>query len=66
MVEMKLTIGYLYPSVLSQYGDSGNVMCLQQRCRWRGIDVDVRPRGSAQLDDAVGARLREIGGQIDF
>jgi len=40
---VKLTIGYLYPSILSQYGDFGNVLCLEQRCRWRGIDVDVRP-----------------------
>ncbi|MFI5284047.1 MAG: type 1 glutamine amidotransferase [Candidatus Dormibacterales bacterium] len=40
--DMKLTIGYLYPSILSQYGDFGNVLCLEQRCRWRGIDVDVR------------------------
>jgi lipid II isoglutaminyl synthase (glutamine-hydrolysing) len=39
---MKLTIGYLYPSILSQYGDYGNVLCLEQRCRWRGIEVDVR------------------------
>jgi CobQ-like glutamine amidotransferase family enzyme len=38
----KLTIGYLYPSILSQYGDFGNVLCLEQRCRWRGIDVDVQ------------------------
>ena len=36
-----LTIGYLYPSVLSQYGDWGNVRCLQQRCHWRGIDVEI-------------------------
>ena len=66
MGEMKLTIGYLYPSVLSQYGDGGNVLCLQQRCRWRGIDVEVRA-----LDIGVGLAPEDIdlffmGGGADF
>ena len=38
---MKLVLGYLYPSVMSQYGDLGNVVTVIKRCRWRGIDVDV-------------------------
>lgn len=38
---MKLVLGYLYPSVMSQYGDRGNVLTVVQRCRWRGIDVEV-------------------------
>jgi lipid II isoglutaminyl synthase (glutamine-hydrolysing) len=38
---MKLVLGYLYPSVMSQYGDRGNVLTIQNRCAWRGIDVEV-------------------------
>jgi len=38
---MKLVLGYLYPSVMSQYGDIGNVMTIVNRCEWRGIDVEV-------------------------
>ncbi len=38
---MKLVVGYLYPSVMSQYGDRGNVLTIQKRCEWRGIDVEV-------------------------
>lgn len=39
----KLTIGWLYPELMSTYGDRGNVMCLTQRCAWRGIKVVVEP-----------------------
>jgi len=64
-VSMKLTIGYLYPSILSQYGDYGNVLCLEQRCRWRGIDVDVR---SLEQGDQVNPQeidLYFMGGGAD-
>ena len=39
---MKLTIGWLYPGLMSIYGDRGNVICLVKRCQWRGINVEVR------------------------
>ncbi len=66
MGDMKVTIGYLYPSVLSQYGDSGNVLCLQQRCLWRGIDVEVRPLeiGAGLAPDEID--LFFMGGGADF
>ncbi len=38
---MELTIGWLYPTQMSTYGDRGNVICLQQRAQWRGISVKV-------------------------
>ncbi len=50
---MHLTIGYLYATGMNVYGDRGNVLTLVQRCRWRGIDVDVVERGvgeSSPLD----------------
>lgn len=37
----KLVIGWLYPDLMSTYGDRGNIICLQKRCEWRGIDVKV-------------------------
>jgi CobQ-like glutamine amidotransferase family enzyme len=36
-----LTILSLYPRQLGINGDSGNVLALAERARWRGIDVDV-------------------------
>ena len=36
-----LSIGWLYPELMSTYGDRGNIICLQKRCEWRGIKTDV-------------------------
>ncbi len=41
--QMELTIGWLYPTLMSTYGDRGNVICLQRRCQWRKIGVSVIP-----------------------
>lgn len=40
---MELKIGWLYPSLMSTYGDRGNVICLQRRCQWRNIPVSIIP-----------------------
>jgi len=39
----KLTIAWLYPDLMSTYGDRGNIYCLVHRCQWRGIGVSVLP-----------------------
>lgn len=36
-----LTIGWLYPDLMSTYGDRGNIICLQKRCEWRGIKTEI-------------------------
>jgi lipid II isoglutaminyl synthase (glutamine-hydrolysing) len=41
-VTVKITLGFLYPDVMSTYGDRGNVATILRRCEWRGIAVDVR------------------------
>jgi len=38
----KLVLGWLYPRQMSTYGDRGNVLTIWQRCRWRGIEVEVK------------------------
>ena len=43
MKKMKIAIGWLYPTLMSTYGDRGNVICLQRRCQWRGIEVEIVP-----------------------
>ncbi len=37
----QLNIGWLYPELMSTYGDKGNIMTLQKRCEWRGIEVKI-------------------------
>lgn len=36
-----LTIGWLYPELMSTYGDRGNIIVLQKRCEWRNINVRI-------------------------
>lgn len=38
----KLVIGWLYPELMSTYGDRGNIITLQKRCEWRGISIEVK------------------------
>lgn len=37
-----LTIGWLYPELMSTYGDRGNIIVLQKRCQWRGISAEMK------------------------
>jgi CobQ-like glutamine amidotransferase family enzyme len=45
---MHLTIGWLYSTLMNIYGDRGNVLTLERRARWRGIDAEIRPIGIGQ------------------
>ncbi len=38
-MKQQLTIGWLYPDLMSTYGDSGNILTLQKRCKWRKIEA---------------------------
>ena len=49
----KLTIGWLYPELMSTYGDRGNIICLKKRCEWRGIEVETK-----QLD--IGFKIYDL------
>jgi len=62
---VKLVLGYLYPSVMSQYGDRGNVLTIMRRCQWRGIDVEV---DNLEVGDRVDPRRVDLflmGGGAD-
>ena len=41
MKKYSITIGWLYPELMSTYGDRGNIMVLQKRCEWRQIEVRI-------------------------
>ncbi|MBR8829701.1 MAG: Lipid II isoglutaminyl synthase (glutamine-hydrolyzing) subunit GatD [Chroococcopsis gigantea SAG 12.99] len=40
-MSQEIKIGWLYPTLMSTYGDRGNVICIQRRCQWRGIGVSI-------------------------
>jgi len=43
MTNRILRLGHLYPSLMNVYGDRGNIICLERRCRLRGIELEVTP-----------------------
>ncbi|PIT87233.1 MAG: glutamine amidotransferase [Candidatus Magasanikbacteria bacterium CG10_big_fil_rev_8_21_14_0_10_40_10] len=40
---MNIVVGHLYPELLNLYGDRGNIICLQKRCLWRGLEFEIKP-----------------------
>ncbi|MBM3451124.1 MAG: glutamine amidotransferase [Armatimonadetes bacterium] len=54
---MDLRVCHLYPDLLNLYGDRGNVLVLERRCRDRGIDVSVT---RARVGDALDARTQDL------
>ncbi len=63
---MKLKICHLYPDVLNLYGDSGNIVCLQKRLQWRGIEAEVTALPIGETADFTEFDLFFIGGGQDF
>lgn len=41
MKQLLLTIAWLYPDLMSTYGDRGNIITLTKQCQWRGIEVEI-------------------------
>lgn len=63
---MKLTIGWLYPELMSIYGDRGNIIVLKKRCEWRGIDVEIKKIGlNSSEKDLRKLDLLMMGGAQD-
>lgn len=66
MSEYKLNICHLYPDILNLYGDTGNILCMQQRLLWRGIDCEVTGSSVGDTLHAQDYDLFFIGGGQDF
>ena len=63
---MELKICHLYPDVLNLYGDRGNILCIEQRLRWRGLDVETTGVPIGEKLHAADFDLFFIGGGQDF
>jgi hypothetical protein len=65
-MKQTLTIGWLYPELMSTYGDRGNIICLQKRCEWRGIDVQIKTLDLGfKIDDLRLCDILFMGGAQD-
>lgn len=54
---MQLTLTHLYPEHLNLYGDLGNMIALERRCQWLGIDYQL---------NALNLGDRATSGQTDL
>jgi len=63
---MELKICHMYPDVLNLYGDGGNIRCLSQRLRWRGIEASLTRLPIGETAHLADFDLVFIGGGQDF
>jgi CobQ-like glutamine amidotransferase family enzyme len=60
-----LRVCALYPDLMNIYADRGNLLLLERRCRWRGIDFELQSSGVGEALDPDGADIFYIGGGQD-
>jgi hypothetical protein len=62
---MELRVLSLYPEQMNIYADRGNILFLQRRCEWRGIEFEWRGAGPGESVDPAAHDLYYIGGGQD-
>lgn len=62
---MELRVLALYPDQMNIYADRGNIVFLQRRCEWRGIDFSYTGAGPGESIDPAAHDLFYIGGGQD-
>lgn len=67
----KLRLGWLYPRLMSTYGDRGNILILQKRCAERDIALEiieidgaVSPKSISDLDMIFGGGAQDLEQKI--
>jgi CobQ-like glutamine amidotransferase family enzyme len=62
---MELRLLALYPDQMNIYADRGNILFLQHRCEWRGIEFSYSAAGLGERFDRAEPDLIYIGGGQD-
>jgi lipid II isoglutaminyl synthase (glutamine-hydrolysing) len=62
---MELRVLSLYPEQMNIYADRGNILFLQRRCEWRGINFSHAGAGSGERVDPAAHDFFYIGGGQD-
>jgi CobQ-like glutamine amidotransferase family enzyme len=65
VADRTLRVCALYPDLLNIYADRGNLLVLERRCAWRGIDFQLAGAGLGDPLDADAHDLFYIGGGQD-
>jgi CobQ-like glutamine amidotransferase family enzyme len=62
---MKFTIGWLYADLMNIYGDRGNILTLQKRAQWRGLETRVIELSRGASEDMGDVDVFFFGGGQD-
>jgi len=60
-----LRVCALYPDLMNIYADRGNLLMLERRCTWRGIDFELAGSGIGEPLDGQAHDIYYIGGGQD-
>src|SRR5438445_7573038 len=60
-----LRVCALYPDLMNIYADRGNLLVLEQRCRWRGIGFQLTSSSLGETFDPLAHDLFYLGGGQD-
>ncbi len=63
---LDLNICHLYPDLLNTYGDRGNMLALQMRAKWHGINTTVQNVTIGDNFDASAYDIVFLGGGQDY
>lgn len=61
----RLRVCALYPDLMNIYADRGNLLMLERRCAWRGIDFELASSSLGEPLDASAYDLFYLGGGQD-
>lgn len=61
-----LNICHLYPDLLNTYGDRGNILALQKRAQWHGINTSIQNITIGENFDASAYDIIFLGGGQDY
>ena len=61
----KFTIGWLYSDLMNIYGDRGNILTLQKRAEWHGLEPQVIEIGRGKSDQMADVDVFFFGGGQD-
>jgi CobQ-like glutamine amidotransferase family enzyme len=65
MSSRTLRVCALYPELMNIYADRGNLLVLEHRCAWRGIEFELSSSGLGEPLDADAHDLYYLGGGQD-
>jgi lipid II isoglutaminyl synthase (glutamine-hydrolysing) len=65
VTDRRLRVCALYPELMNIYADRGNLLLLERRCGWRGLEFELRSSDLGEPLDPAGADLFYIGGGQD-